>query len=245
LAGSSLSRARNLARAAEASRVAGVALILVGIVFLLANFYRYIGRVSAAASVEELGGVLYDMLVAPLVVIGLGVAFQELSAALRRRAERLEEEFKNEMLGLIEVYGRIRLQDLAARLGLSPRDVESLLARYAREGSFKGVIGEDGYVYSSRDLVVPAPVVPAAAAGEDVERGGGGGTVVVEPGGAQSPEAQPGEGGEAVAGGEEGLPEDVRRELEELERAYREGLISREAYERARRELESRIGRRQ
>jgi len=245
--GEALAKARRLEKASEATKVIGSIFILAGMAFLIFRFYRNLDRVGAAQSLEELGGVLYDMLIAPLLVILTGVVLQELSATLRKRARRLEEEFRNELLGLIEVYGRISLNDLAAKVNMSPREVESLLARLAREGAFKGVISEDGYVYYSREALVPAPVVsPATVAGEDVERGGGG-TVVVEPAMAETvpgaPSQEPPSEDKAPGGEQEELPEDVRRELEELERAYREGLISREAYEKARRELESRSGR--
>jgi len=234
-------KVRNLTRAAEVARIIGSLLVAAGIIFLLLNFYKNFSRVSAAQSLEELGNILYSILIGPLLAVLLGVAFQELSLTLKRRAKRLEDEFREELLGLIEVYSRIRLEDLAARVGASPREVESLLARYFREGIFKGAIGEDGYVYSSRENVIPTSLVTVVPGpvGDDVERGGGG-TVVVE-----SPKAPSEHGIQEAESGEDNVHKEIMRELEELERAYREGLISKDAYEKAKRELESRIEKRQ
>jgi len=228
-----MARAEKLKQAAGIVRLAGAIFMAGGIVLLILGFYRNLGRLETAATLEELGRAIYGIILVPLALIIVGIVFLEAARVLARAARRAETELREEVLGLIEVYGRIRLEDLAAKLGLPQDEVVSLLARYAREGVFGGRIGEDGYVYSAREPALPVPIVAGAAGEESVEPGGGG-TVVVE----QPPEPQGGQPTATVEQPPGEVPEEVRRQLEELERAYREGLISREAYERARRELE-------
>jgi len=219
---------------------AGISILMLNLVDSMDALNRAINAALSTGRLDFLQYVLYSILYTPIILLAASAVLGYIGGSLEKRAEEMRKEFLEKLVGMVLMYQGITVQDLARRLGETPRTVEEALAEITKEGRLRIRVDNNGVVHVEQPApqqaqatapplaVTPAPAPPVppppaqpVAPESDNVRGG----EAAEEGTQVMPQGVVG-----AAGGEAAGAGSVEEQLKRIEEAYRRGLISEETY---------------
>lgn len=88
-----------------------------------------------------------------VILLFIAIAIDRLGKYVERERLQVSDDLDKEVIGTINTYGTISLQELSQKFSMRPEEVEKLIGRLSAEGKFCGTIDRSTMTVRSRYVV--------------------------------------------------------------------------------------------